>query len=69
MVELWLPDFMLGDYWMSTIWPTALIIAGVVAIIVPLLTGVAYLTYAERKVIAAMQLRKGPNVVGTFGLF
>ena len=60
---------MLGDYWMSTIWPTALIIAGVVAIIVPLLTGVAYLTYAERKVIAAMQLRKGPNVVGPFGLF
>ena len=33
------------------------------------LTGVAYLTYAERKVIAAMQLRKGPNVVGPFGLF
>ncbi|MEE8622763.1 MAG: NADH-quinone oxidoreductase subunit NuoH, partial [Alphaproteobacteria bacterium] len=28
----------------------------------------AYLTYAERKVIAAMQLRKGPNVVGPFGL-
>ena len=69
MVELWLPDFMRGDYWMSTIWPTALIVAGVVAIIVPLLTGVAYLTYAERKVIAAMQLRKGPNVVGPFGLF
>ena len=69
MVELWLPDFMLGGYWTSTIWPTALIIAGVVAIIVPLLTCVAYLTYAERKVIAAMQLRKGPNVVGPFGLF
>ena len=69
MVELWLPDFMRGGYWMSTIWPTALIIAGVVAIIVPLLTCVAYLTYAERKVIAAMQLRKGPNVVGPFGLF
>jgi NADH-quinone oxidoreductase subunit H len=29
---------------------------------------VAYLTYAERKIIAAMQLRKGPNVVGLFGL-
>ena len=27
-----------------------------------------YLTYAERKVLAAMQLRKGPNVVGWFGL-
>ena len=35
---------------------------------VPLLLSVAYLTYAERKVIAAMQLRKGPNVVGPFGL-
>jgi len=39
------------------------------AILVPLLIGVAYLTYAERKVLAAMQLRKGPNVVGPFGLF
>ena len=34
----------------------------------PLLIAVAYLTYAERKVIGAMQLRKGPNVVGPFGL-
>jgi len=39
------------------------------ALIVPLLIAVAYLTYAERKVLAAMQLRKGPNVVGPFGLF
>src|ERR1700759_4707258 len=37
------------------------------ALLVPLLIGVAYLTYAERKVLAAMQLRKGPNVVGPFG--
>ncbi|MBR0672385.1 NADH-quinone oxidoreductase subunit NuoH [Roseomonas soli] len=39
------------------------------ALLVPLLIGVAYLTYAERKVMAAMQLRKGPNVVGPLGLF
>jgi NADH-quinone oxidoreductase subunit H len=39
------------------------------ALLVPLLIGVAYLTYAERKVLAAMQLRKGPNVVGPFGLW
>src|SRR4051812_48654102 len=39
------------------------------ALLVPLLIGVAYLTYAERKVLGAMQLRKGPNVVGPFGLF
>jgi len=38
------------------------------ALIVPLLIAVAYLTYAERKVLAAVQLRKGPNVVGPFGL-
>lgn len=39
------------------------------ALIVPLLIGVAYLTYFERKVMAAIQLRKGPNVVGPFGLW
>jgi NADH-quinone oxidoreductase subunit H len=39
------------------------------ALLVPVLIGVAYLTYAERKVLAAIQLRKGPNVVGPFGLW
>ena len=48
--------------------PTAIILAQIFAIIVPLLVAVAYLTYFERKVIASMQLRKGPNVVGPFGL-
>ena len=38
------------------------------AMLVPVLIGVAYMTYAERKVMAAIQLRKGPNVVGPFGL-
>ena len=38
------------------------------AVIVPLLIAVAYLTLAERRVIGLMQLRKGPNVVGPFGL-
>ena len=49
-------------------YPGAIILAQIVAIIVPLLLAVAYLTLAERKVLAAMQLRKGPNVVGPFGL-
>jgi len=49
--------------------PTAITIAEILAIVVPLLLAVAYLTYAERKVLAAAQLRKGPNVVGPFGLF
>jgi len=43
-------------------------VGAILLIIVPVLFGVAYLTYAERKVLAAMQLRKGPNVVGPFGL-
>jgi NADH-quinone oxidoreductase subunit H len=44
-------------------------VGAILFIMVPVLVGVAYLTYAERKVLAAMQLRKGPNVVGPFGLF
>ena len=39
------------------------------AIIVPILLAVAYLTYAERKVLGAIQLRQGPMTVGPFGLF
>ena len=48
--------------------PTAWMVAGILAIVVPLLLGVAYLTLAERKVIGWIQLRRGPNVVGPFGL-
>src|ERR1700683_2793771 len=58
----------MADIWSIYGWPTALMIAEVLAIILPLLLAVAYLTYAERKVLAAAQLRKGPNVVGPFGL-
>ncbi|MCM0020042.1 MAG: NADH-quinone oxidoreductase subunit NuoH [Tagaea sp.] len=48
--------------------PGAIIVAKILAIVVPLLVAVAMLTLAERKVIGAIQLRKGPNVVGPFGL-
>jgi NADH-quinone oxidoreductase subunit H len=46
-----------------------LIVGWTLALLVPVLLMVAYLTYAERKVLAAMQVRKGPNVVGPFGLW
>ncbi|MFK8040466.1 MAG: NADH-quinone oxidoreductase subunit NuoH [Rickettsiaceae bacterium] len=44
------------------------IIFKILLVLIPLLIAVAYLTYAERRVIGLMQLRKGPNVVGPFGL-
>ena len=59
---------MIEMLWEGYVWPGAIILAQILLIVVPLLVAVAYLTYAERKVIAAMQLRKGPNVVGPFGL-
>ncbi|MBI0432476.1 NADH-quinone oxidoreductase subunit NuoH [Roseomonas sp. KE0001] len=43
-------------------------VAQTLAILVPLLIAVAYMTYAERKIMAAMQMRVGPNMVGPLGL-
>ena len=45
------------------------IIFKITLIIIPLLIFIAYLTFFERKVIGFIQLRKGPSVVGPFGLF
>ena len=56
------------ELWDGYLWPTLWIVIKIVAIVAPLLMAVAYLTFAERKGIAAMHLRKGPNVVGPFGL-
>jgi NADH-quinone oxidoreductase subunit H len=54
--------------WAGYVLPLIIIVLEIVAIVLPLMVAMAYLTYAERKVLAAMQLRKGPNVVGWFGL-
>lgn len=48
----------MAELWTGYAWPTIIIVLQIVAIIIPLLLGVAYLTYAERKVLAAMQLRQ-----------
>ncbi|HEY4249583.1 MAG TPA: NADH-quinone oxidoreductase subunit NuoH [Roseomonas sp.] len=58
----------MDGFFSSPIGVLIITLAKALALLVPLLIGVAYLTYAERKVLAAMQLRRGPNVVGPFGL-
>ena len=58
----------MAELWQEYLLPLIIIVAKILVIVVPLLICVAYLTYVERKVIGAIQLRKGPNVVGPFGL-
>ncbi|WP_375422207.1 NADH-quinone oxidoreductase subunit H, partial [uncultured Sphingomonas sp.] len=48
-------------------WFTATIV-GILVIALPLMLAVAMIIYADRKIWAAMALRRGPNVVGPFGL-
>ena len=45
-----------------------LIVGQVLLVVVPLLVALAFLMYADRKIWAAVQMRRGPNVVGVFGL-
>ena len=58
----------MADFTAAYVIPLAIIVGQILAIVVPLLVLVAMLTWFERKVMAAMQLRLGPNVVGPFGL-
>ncbi len=58
----------MDELWATLIWPVLWTGIKIVIIVGPLMLAIAYLTFAERKVIAAMHLRKGPNVVGPFGL-
>jgi NADH-quinone oxidoreductase subunit H len=58
----------MANFWTGYAWPTVITAVEVIVVVVPLLLAIAMLTYAERKVLAFSQLRKGPNVVGPFGL-
>tara|TARA_R110000787_G_scaffold239367_7_gene345628 strand:- start:50448 stop:51470 length:1023 start_codon:yes stop_codon:yes gene_type:complete len=58
----------MAEMFETQIWPAVWLVIKILMIIIPIMLSVAYLTYFERKVIGAMQLRKGPNVVGPFGL-
>jgi NADH-quinone oxidoreductase subunit H len=58
----------MDSFWAGYPGVTIITVGEVLAVVVPLLIAVAYLTYFERKVLAFSQLRKGPNVVGPFGL-
>ena len=52
----------------NLIFPGAIIVAQILAVLMPVLISVAFLVYAERKVLALIQLRRGPNLVGPFGI-
>jgi len=58
----------MSEFFATPLGLVVLMVLETLAILVPLLLGVAYATYAERKILAAIQLRKGPNVVGWWGL-
>ncbi|MFN4277603.1 MAG: NADH-quinone oxidoreductase subunit NuoH [Ferrovibrio sp.] len=61
-------DAFWNTLWTGYVFPGGLILVHILMLTVPLLIAVAYLTLMERKVLAAMSLRMGPNVVGPFGL-
>jgi NADH-quinone oxidoreductase subunit H len=60
---------MLEQIWSSYLWPLIVIAFESVLLLVILLIAIAYVLYADRKIWAAVQLRRGPNVVGPWGLF
>src|SRR6201999_1408434 len=58
----------MAEFFTTYVWPVIVIAAQSLLLLVVLLVGVAYLLLADRKICAAVQLRRGPNVVGPFGL-
>ena len=58
----------MAEFWTSTLWPLIVMIAQSVLLLVVLLIAIAYILLADRKIWAAVQIRRGPNVVGPWGL-
>src|SRR3954463_12588868 len=58
----------MAEIWTSTLWPLIIMIAQSLLVLVVLLIAIAYILLADRKIWAAVQMRRGPNVVGPFGL-
>ncbi|HXW25724.1 MAG TPA: NADH-quinone oxidoreductase subunit NuoH [Xanthobacteraceae bacterium] len=56
------------DFFWTYLWPLIIIVAESVFLLLVLLTVIAYVIYADRKIWAAVQIRRGPNVVGPWGL-
>jgi len=57
------------DFFLAYIWPLIVMIAQSLLLLVILLIAIAYILLADRKIWAAVQIRRGPNVVGPWGLF
>src|ERR1700726_1272263 len=56
------------EMWTNYLWPLIVMVAQSVLLLVVLLVAVAYVLLADRKIWAAVQMRRGPNVVGPWGL-
>src|SRR6201994_4602362 len=56
------------EFWTSYLWPLIIMVAQSVLLLVILLVAIAYVLLADRKIWAAVQIRRGPNVVGPWGL-
>ena len=64
----WLSAWSWSEIWQGFLWPLLVMAFWSVLLLVALLVSVAFLLLMDRKVWAAVQLRRGPNVVGPFGL-
>ncbi|MBX6426146.1 MAG: NADH-quinone oxidoreductase subunit NuoH [Variibacter sp.] len=58
----------MAEFWSSYLWPLIVVAAQSLLLLVVLLVAIAYVLYADRKIWAAVQIRRGPNVVGPWGL-